>query len=470
MYNRSLTEGEAPLAVNIVNRSYSELVKPLDQVQAAPIGFLWLQKFMISAFGNNEFAFRFIPLIAGIAALFVFYRVTSKIMNRNAALVGLILFSVNDQLIYFSSELKQYSTDVLAALLLLLVTVDVLDNDYRILRMILLGVTGAVSIWFSHPSVFVFCASIVVLSGSMVRLKTAKKLAWLLIPIIAGIVSFLFDYAVSLKSLSQHRAFLDFWRSSFMPLPPKSWVDFKWFVYSFLRIFKNPGGFSVFDLLLAVISFFVGAVVCYRTRKVIFAVLLLPVFLVLLASGLHKYPFEGRLLLFIVPFITMMIAQGVEFMRGRSAQGSKTVGMLLVTALVLYPVMLAGYHLVKPRAPEELKLVLQYLKDHKQENDVIYVYYGAVNGFRYYADRFGYENGDFVAGVEARHDWPLYYQDLKKLKGNARVWVLLSHICDWAGVDEEMLFISYLEILGKKLDAFSAPGAAAYLYDLRGSP
>ena len=30
IYNRSLTEGEAALALNIVQRSYSQLLKPLD--------------------------------------------------------------------------------------------------------------------------------------------------------------------------------------------------------------------------------------------------------------------------------------------------------------------------------------------------------------------------------------------------------------------------------------------------------
>ena len=60
--NRSLWLDEAMLANNIVPRSFSDLARALDHGQVAPIGFLWIEKALVSILGNNEFALRLFPL------------------------------------------------------------------------------------------------------------------------------------------------------------------------------------------------------------------------------------------------------------------------------------------------------------------------------------------------------------------------------------------------------------------------
>ncbi len=44
-YNRSLWNDEAALALNIIDKSFSQLLQPLDYKQVAPIAYLFVEKF-----------------------------------------------------------------------------------------------------------------------------------------------------------------------------------------------------------------------------------------------------------------------------------------------------------------------------------------------------------------------------------------------------------------------------------------
>jgi uncharacterized membrane protein len=464
-YNRSLTEGEAALALNIVGRTYIELLKPLNYVQAAPVGFLMIQRFFVELFGSGEYAMRIFPLIAGIVSLLLLYEVARKILNKGAMTIALILFAVCNHVIYFSSEVKQYSSDVTLTLLIILITLYVLNSNFNLKSIILFGITSALSIWLSHPALFTLIGAVTVLITVIIKKKNWRLLVGLCFAGIITLTSLTFNYLLSLRALSRHRELLEFWQPSFMPFPPRSLADIRWFGYVFLRTFKFPVGLSIYELLLAVLSFATGCLYMFLKKRKIFFILLLPILLALIGSGLHKYPFEGRLLLFITPSMILIIAEGINYMRMKMAYASPILGFALVFILIAYPVGLAAYHLIKPRAPEELRPVMEYIGEQYEQKDVIYVYYASANAYRYYAPRFEYTD-DYIIGIEARSNWVDYYHDLEQLKGNKRVWIMLSHIATKYGVDEEELFVSYLNILGRQLDAFKVSGASAYLYNM----
>ena len=111
LFNRSLWYDEAALAINIVNRSFSGLLKPLEPFQVAPTGFLMIERLMVQLFGNSEYVLRLFPLIGGIASIFLFYKITKSYLEPKIALIALILFSISDRLIYFSSEVKRYGVE-----------------------------------------------------------------------------------------------------------------------------------------------------------------------------------------------------------------------------------------------------------------------------------------------------------------------------------------------------------------------
>ncbi len=111
---RSLWLDESMLALNIINRSYAELLEPLDYAQAAPLLFLWIEKSFMLLGGTGENVLRFFPPFSSLAAFFLFPLVARKYMSRRGTLFALAFFVLSSSLIYFSSELKQYASDVFA--------------------------------------------------------------------------------------------------------------------------------------------------------------------------------------------------------------------------------------------------------------------------------------------------------------------------------------------------------------------
>src|ERR1700676_670623 len=82
--NRSLWFDESLLTQNIVHRSFSELLNPLDNNQAAPLGFLMLERFAVQVWGTSEYALRFLPFLCGLISLLLFHRMAKLSVTARA--------------------------------------------------------------------------------------------------------------------------------------------------------------------------------------------------------------------------------------------------------------------------------------------------------------------------------------------------------------------------------------------------
>lgn len=470
LWNRSLWADEAVLALNIVNRSYGELLQPLDYDQGAPLGFLMVEKLAVQVFGDNEYALRLFPLICGIVSLFLFYQLANRFIQGWAIPIALALFASLHYLVYYSSEVKQYSSDVAIALLCSLISLGLLRQKLGIYQMIILSLGGAIAIWFSHPAIFVLAG----VGGSCFLLKLVKKedikLTNYLAIYSSWIISFIAFYFSSIKNLSGDEDLLTSWRAAFPSFP----LDIIWYLDAFGKLFYRPLGFnSPFDGI-AIVIFVIGCIACYRRRKETLLIVLSPILVTFLASALQKYPFRSRLVLFLTPFVILLIAEGVDYIRHKTRYKFAPIASILLLLLLLAPpIASASQLLVKPYLRGEIKPVISYVKTNQKPGDILYIYQRGKYQFMYYAEKFGYQKGDYIIGVDdldkydgkklSEAEWQRYKNDLDNLRGNKRVWLLFSHA---TVASENRKITSYLQTIGKQIDFFEQPGAFVYLYDL----
>jgi hypothetical protein len=462
LFNRSLWLDESLLTLNLLSRSAPELLKPLDYHQGAPLGFLMLEKAAISFLGTSEMALRLIPFLAGIASLFLLAQVAKRFLTSTAVPVAVGLFAISGPLIYYSSEVKQYSTDVCVVLALFLLADSLLRSPSSLFRMCLAAFLAGASIWFSQPAAFVAASiGIVWLCAAVGKRHLAALNRALAFGLITS-ASFGLSYFVSLRKLARDEWLLGYWNGAFVPTPLFSPAALRWFITTWLMLLEDPMGLTFVGI--ASVAIIIGAREMFREKREHLLVLVLPVFLALVASGFHRYPFRGRLLLFAVPSILLVAAAGLATIRFNTRSVVPGLGAWLIGLLFFVPAEEALRNVVNPRGVEEIRPVLQYVEQHRQLGDTLFCYYDGAPALKYYSRRGIITSIPTIIGKPSRQDWTAYRQDLNQLRGKRRIWVIFSHIYRDGGADEEKLFLDYLDQLGDRQEQTQAVGASAYLY------
>jgi hypothetical protein len=465
---RSLWQDEAMLALNILERTPAELLKPLDMNQAAPPGFLMAIKLCVVVFGKSEYALRAVPLACGLLLLPTAYFGTVPLTRRGALVVAWMM-AVNPTLIYFSNEVKQYSSDALATALLLALSIRAFSPGNRarvpgavIIRAAIIG--AALLPWFSHPSIFL----IVALGTTMIvfsvpagdrRMRRAGMTV-----LVAGLLSFSIEYFLVIRFQVRDPFLVNYWSSAFPPVREGAGALLKWGA-STLRSFIEQlvGSSSRIIAAAVVVAAIAGLVRIWRCQRWLAVLMAMVVAEVLSAAAIHVYPVAGRLMLFLLPVGAIAVASGIIglgswFPGHRNALVGAASALLVVLPV---PTLVSDLRAPERRQKENIRAVLNYVNQSKSAADRIYVYWLAVPAFQYYADhtslcKFG---SGITHGTTVKGDHESYKRDLRKLADQGgRVWLVFTHIRK--PPDSEQDEFDYLtgiaDELGTMIDKFEA--------------
>ena len=467
---RSLWADEAMLALNIVERNFTGMFQPLDYDQGAPIGFLLAEKFINSILGKHEFVLRLFPFLVGLISLGLFYLLLKRTIDGAGLLIALALFALNPRLVYYSSEVKQYILDVAVTILLLLIAAPALSASPRKKDFVWLGLAGLVALWFSHPALFVLAGIGLALVLVHIRRRDFSSL-WLVIGMgFVWILEIAFLYLLILKDLSQNTYMREYWQGAFLPMPP--WSDPGWFMKSLNENIGIQFGIP-YALFLVFFLMLVGWVMVWfqqRGYAIAFACIML---VTLTASALGLYPVFERMILFLVPVGLIVIGKAVEAIYHR-VQRFQLLGALFVLFLAGYllygPFVTSVQNFVEPKYFEHIRPTIETLRDSWKDGDVLYVSYGALPAFRFYAPFYGLENVYYESGEREDYKTPQsILNHLKSLNGQPRLWVLFSHVYERGDFNERDFILNYLDQRGERRREFRVPGTSVflYLYDLR---
>lgn len=473
--NLSFWLDEAMLALNIVNRSFGELIRPLDYDQGAPLGFLWTVKAAETLLGNRELSLRLFPFLMGWLSLIVLWRVSRRLTKPVGTLFALLIFASSRYLVSYGTQVKQYAVDVTITLLLYWLGLYLLEKTLIKRDYFLLAALGGLSIWFSHPAVFTLGGLGLTLMLHSALKKDRRAALNFGLASAFWALNFVALYLIQYRGLAANSYLTGFWAEYFMPLDRSAPA---WALDRLGGLFYNPGGMSVDVPAVLILALFLAGVISLflRRQRWVWMFMFSLVF-TLAASSLGKYPFGGRMGMFAVPGLLICAGEGIELVRRLFANRhlpsfAPSLGLVAAFALVGYltfpPLNFAVELALKPKMAEHIAPTMAYLKTNYHEGDVIYLYRMSVPAFRYYAPKYGLESVSLLTGSDFHGYLENYCVELKQLAGTKRAWLLFSHLTDYEYLDERDSILNCANQIGDKKREFSEPGTSInlFLYDL----
>ena len=432
--DRSLWSDTLHAAECLINRRYlgfpeclrgsgSALVSPM------PLGYYLVSDLIGWPFNYADWSLKLFALGISLATLLIFARLCREVLPRSIAFLPVVFLACSRTSIMYSAEFRPYANDVFfaVALIYLFLRWSRCQTDRTVYWQLLL--TGAVSMWLSYAAVVMLLglgsASLLVIWKRQSR-QGLRSLLWLALPWCASLGLL---YVFSIRQ-QMRQEIVEYHRDWFAALP-FSGKSLVWYLKTFFLYFVYPGGFDKGFILPAAL-FGLGVLRVLRVRRREAAMYLLPFGVLWVVSLLRRYPIAtghypgyARLVFFSVPIAYILIAHGVEWLRGR-AGGYYAAVWVVVPLMALCTTelrFLTGDRGVRP--------MVEYIQENCRQGDALVTLQSGDLAWWYYGrsaerrasipvvslswrDEQYSAVGDAVAGNEA-------------LRSASRVWLLMHH-------------------------------------------
>ena len=336
----SLWLDEAALALNVMTRGFAELATPLDWGQAAPVGFLWLERAMAFHAEVPDTWLRLVPWASGVVLPWLLWRLGRRMVGNATGALGAVVAAGSFLALRYSTEAKPYASDAAVAAALMLLACEVRETPRSGRAWWLLGAVALFAVTVSLPAVFVVAAVAVALAMTS-EVRRAPGALRVGVPALVGAaLLFCFFWFESYRAGASSASLRAYWAPVMLDLGAEdrairvlrvlmelSWIPLRW-----------TG--SLLGTAVG-ITLWAGGLVFVARRRVSDLVLLAgPVALAMGASTVGAYPLSDRLAFFAVPGVWVAQAAALVGMRNalltsRSALANARAAAVFVSAVSL---------------------------------------------------------------------------------------------------------------------------------------
>lgn len=376
--NPGLHHDEANLALNLMNNSFAELFIPLERNQICPPFFMIVSKFIYRflKFNNcaefSDMLLRTFPLISGISVMFLFPLLLNSIYkNKLLNIIGTLVLALNKFAVYYSCVFKQYSFELLIAVLIILIFYNLNLSKENFNKNIFLFILLGLSPLLSYSSYFFIIGIAIYLIYSYLKSKENYILLYLFAVVFPA---FIIGLVVILPSYFVNKAFMNtYWHQNF----ELNFIDF-------IKVFFYPNIYNFnFNYLYISIAIVISCGIMLKENLKLFLIVSFPFIITFLSCYYSMYPAEERLLLFIYPSFIIIFLFIISMIKiFRSCYINIIIDCLILLYLcnfILYPQATVDYIL----KPDVARDVWEYFYKHYDGNTPV-IFAGSKNSQEYY--------------------------------------------------------------------------------------
>lgn len=428
LQSRDLFIDEVNLARNVYEKSFSALLQPLSYEQFAPPLFLWITKASTVLFGYSEMALRLFPYLSGIASILLLVYLIDILLEKKYAIYPLALFAGSYLFLHYGTELKQYSSDFMMTLVLLIAAIKS-DNHFREKKFLTIWIVlGSIAIWLSMPAVFVLFGIGCYWLLRILSTKDYKALNQIIAIGSIWLLQFAYYFFFILQDQISSEYLQVYHEKAFL-LFPKNLRSLVYDLKLLSEIIGNAGGFTLLALICNSLLILLGGFTLMKKEKLRSILFFLPLVILLFASLFHKYALVDRLVLFIQPIIFILVAYGLYALfqiKNKFIQG----GIVVLFAINIFNHQNFKY-LFEKLEIQEIHYALDELEGKRalKECHPIWVHNGAVPSFIFYTEMSPKKKKYGVLMSQGKPlCWDANYEQLcADLLPGERVWILLTN-------------------------------------------
>ena len=422
---RSLYVDEAMVVHSILTRSLRGLAgSPLPYNQTAPVLWLWIVKAVTMAFGSSEVALRSFSVVSYAAALGLTAWTAKRFFGVRCPWMAAAFLANMLAFLCYANVVKPYEFEAVCVLAVL--AAEGFRREGKLRWPAVAGIWIAAMLG-GNPPVFFAAACLLHEGVGALRARDRRRLVAVAGAGAAVLAVFAAYWAWWLRGTAGSDFMQDWWRNQMLSVRPPTAETFARDV----RIVKRCYFETVFGArAVAVAWLLAGAVAMAWTGKARNRRLLTtPLMLALVASAMHRFPVDLRLWVFSFPVVAILLVGLLcDAMDGRAAWPMAILMSLLVAGQFGIP-----RHFVRDNVywnGEELNPLLDYVQEHLQDGEWVYVTDRAIPGLKYHLgydfERFGNDGRDNVIwGGDTWGKNPDLRADADRIEAAGKCWLVL---------------------------------------------